>query len=1018
MNILVDRSDDFVSVEYSTLLKKIKGVLEEGHYSLFKANRHATFLTIYVDQMAVQVAQSARGLEHPLGTRAKEARVATVHFADASARDRFITQISELDKLIETQLAAAIDEATGETVEAYIAHLLTPLQHFTGSSRTLGLHYAFDQSYYNLEKQRLSLHDLPDATPILRFHKLTVIVNGTDKFRELLRRSVENYIEQAFGDESTDDLDDLREVLTSMERDTSSDLSRLQQIINRESLGKIKKEAQICYLEFLQANLRQKNEKGVRYLQDLIRRLRLIEAYLGDLEQADGHFVVSYDQSPPLNYRDLFARADVFNSLPIIPVILEGSLGETKDEERGGRTFIFGIKLKFNGKVTNQDLPKPLFVFDYNLQLLDPSSQLHQEKLNDPLERESFQRRVLTRALLYFCVFHKFGDLEHDPINLFNQVLVILRGSDEAKKRTLLTRIKNAINTSEVRFGIKTLKEWLQRAIKRIRPFEQYTFPIHILVKRGILERDLHRIMTERTFFKPVFGDKSKEALRYLSIGEAKVGTPAFCKLRAEIVISNLHYSPTKERQRFSMRYHIDGMNVLPLLITPKESTRELYKTYFRSYRLLIFPYTSRYLDQIRTGPDSPPAFAYRFTFALLSYLTLNRVLAHCNGIAQKLFVPLLRLHVKKQRDWPQQEIFMRQFSKILGHLLNEDVLSNAQGFDVGQNQGNINAFKLKNGLSSLYAVLPKRFQFAGRAPKSQVDKLAIVIVSSRECDRKKGSSARQKMACLIGQVIGVERVDARTVQVEQLKSFADNYHFEQMVREPTVLIDEVGRLYEQGYRHFIYVAKSPYTRTLHLTEEQEDERLFFMSRSIIQALKADRPDLKLYPVFFDTYSVVKLNDYPKGNAHSFFIQDTRELMDVMEDASKQAVIFFNLLNGISVGRNKEERYYNGVISYSTLLNMYEGILDDQEIRSALLYEDNLKRDILTYLTLFHFSRYEAVPKRGTPISLKLNPYQTLIGQKSVGKRAAFRHMTGSGEWNVLAFLAEVRKVLRGPQKS
>lgn len=1028
MNILVDRSDDFVPVDYSSLLRKVRKVLEGS--SLFRAHRGAAFLSIDVDQVASLVAESARGVAHPLGTRAREARAATVYFADAEARDGFIAQISQLDKLIEAQLAAAIGEATGETVEAYVGRLLTPLAHFTDHPRALGLHYAFNQPYQNLEKQRLTLDDV--ETPILRFHKLTVTVHGTDKFRELLRRSVENYIEQQFEDEKAEDLDDLREVLVSSERDSSSDLSKLQQIINRESLGKIKKEAQICYLEFLLAHLgrprrnQDQDPEGARYLEDLIRRLRLIEAYLGDFERADGDFVVSYHDSALLNYRDLFARGDVLNGLPIIPVIIEGSLGETKGETGGERTFIFGIKLKFNGKVTNQALRKPASVFDYNLQLIDPQSKLHQETLNDPEEAESFKRRVLTRALLYFCVFHKFGELEHDPIALFDRVLGILRGSDDAKKRTLLARIKNAINTSEVRYGINSLKQWLQGGIKRIRPFEKRTFPIHILVKRGILERDLDRIVTERTFFKPVFGHKTKEALRYLTIGEARVDRSAFCKLTAEITISNIHYAATTERERFTMRYHIDGIDALPLLITPKESTRQLYTTHFRHYRLLIFPYTSRYLDQLPTGLYSPPAFAYRFTFALLSYLTLHRVLAQ--GTTEvvtteegttggnKLFVPILRLHVKPRGDWPEQEVFVRQFSKVLSHLLNQDVLSNAQGFDVGigRNQGNINAFTLKNGLSSLYAVLPKRFQFMRGSPMSQVDKLAIVIVSSRECDRKKGSSSKQNMACLIGEVVGVERVDARTVQVQLLKSFTDTYHFSEMVREPTILVDEVGRLYQQGYRHFVYVAKSPYTRTLHLTEEQEDERLFFMSRSIIQALKANRSDLKLYPVFFDTYSVVKLPAYSKAApAQSLFIQNTRELMRVMEDASKQAVIFFNLFNGITVGRKTEERYYNGVISYSTLLNMYEGILDDQEIRSALLLEDQLKRDILNYLTLFHFTRYEAAPKRKSGISLKLNPYQNLIGDRSVARRAAFEHMTGGSEWNALAFLAEVRKVLR-----
>jgi hypothetical protein len=154
-----------------------------------------------------------------------------------------------------------------------------------------------------------------------------------------------------------------------------------------------------------------------------------------------------------------------------------------------------------------------------------------------------------------------------------------------------------------------------------------------------------------------------------------------------------MHYYRSQERQQFEMRYNIEGLETLPLLITPKESTRELYQSHFRDYRPLIFPYTSRYLDNRKLTTQA--SFAYRFTFALLSYLSLRLLLKH-TPINRQLFVPLLRLHVKKQRDWPEQEKFVRQFSKILAHLLNEEeqVLSNTQGFDVQAviNKGNTQA--------------------------------------------------------------------------------------------------------------------------------------------------------------------------------------------------------------------------------------------------------------------------------------------------------------------------------------
>jgi len=100
---------------------------------------------------------------------------------------------------------------------------------------------------------------------------------------------------------------------------------------------------------------------------------------------------------------------------------------------------------------------------------------------------------------------------------------------------------------------------------------------------------------------------------------------------------------------------------------------------------------------------------------------------------------------------------------------------------------------------------------------------------------------------------------------------------------------------------------------------------------------------------------------------------------------------------------------YNGVLAYSTLLNVYQGILDDQDIREGLIYENSLMKDtLLNYLTFFHFSRYEARQN----ISLKLDPYEKIIGDDSLAAKSIFNHIEGSAEFNYLAFLTEVKNRL------
>jgi hypothetical protein len=143
------------------------------------------------------------------------------------------------------------------------------------------------------------------------------------------------------------------------------------------------------------------------------------------------------------------------------------------------------------------------------------------------------------------------------------------------------------------------------------------------------------------------------------------------------------------------------------------------------------------------------------------------------------------------------------------------------------------------------------------------------------------------------------------------------------------------------------------------------------------------------------------------------YIQNTRELLSLIEDPSQHAVVFFNLFNGITVGKS-DDRFYNGVVSYATLVGFYPGVLDDQDIRQGLIYDDStLKNDILQYITMFHFSRFE----KDSNISLKLDPYDNLIGDESVGKKSLFNHMRGEVSFNSLAFLTEVQEVLNLQQE-
>lgn len=1032
VNTLQEGDNGLVRLDYSDLLSKILKVLQNQQTKKpFSLSEDGKRLLIDIDEIAFQVASST--VANPLGASASSAKSATVNLS-RGLKPHFISLVQQIRDCLKQHIEATLPQEEGKniTIEAFIENLATPLKEFEGEAKNIGFKYNFGKKYEKLQKQRLSLQPQTNSSnPLLKFHKATITVEipveNTRKFDEQIQSSLKKYIELKFSPNQQEDLnyilDDLVEDLRS--NNNKLDLYRLKRLMDTEALGKLQREAKIKYLEFLKEHLGER--KDVIYLEDLIRRLRLIEEYINEVEKEDGHYEVNY-AGINVNYREIFSRAEAFQELPIIPVIA-GYLGETRDENQGKQQFIFGLKLKLGGKVhARGGMP----VIDYYLNLLDSNSQEHQEELADPSKKESFVRKVLKVALLYYFVFAGIdpstkgytpeSDLEYDPRATFEEkVLPILKGSDENKKQNILRGIKKGLEQYKASEKIEKLKKLLLNILDKPSSLPTRNYPLHISVKKGILEEDFKEIDDKSTLFKSILSQNTRAALKYISVGNSRADNTSLYFISANIQISEIQYFSTDDSESFSMEYDLRNVYTIPVILVPQEKNcmriaenilsldEKSKENSGKSKNLLEFTYNYKRLrEQIFTNKvqnsrniNPSQAFVYRVTFALLAYTSLKILF---DSSKRRLFIPILRLHLSDKQNPSPEEEFMRSIFLVLSHLLNERHRSNSQGFCIkGSNE-----FKVRNGLSSLYSILPKQFKFSTSSTEHQLDKLAIIVVSSRESDRSKGND--YKIANLMGEIVGVQRERQengdRTIRLYMIGTFSDNYGSQDIHSHPDVLIDKVNELYQQGFRHFLYIAKSPYSNTLNMTRTEEDEELYFMSKAVLGKLKGEREDLKIYPVFFDKYYAVKLQSI---TASSLYIQDIAELETLVKDPSKQSVVFFNLFNGIQVG---DEKYYNGVISYATLLNIYEGVLDDKDIRMGLMYDNSLKNELLQFLTLYHFSRYEADSTKYRNINFKLDPYEKLIGDDSVGALSIFKHMAGGVKFNSLAFLTEVRKAL------
>jgi hypothetical protein len=1004
---------DLANVDYTDLLTKICQSLEKTQ--IFRTNNHHQWLVVDINQIAGEIATSQ--VNSPLGN-AQGVRAATLNFSPGS-QERFPEQISKITELVQNNLTLYLSQNLSLDRLTFVTQLIADLETFRQpsggqKSRKFDLTYNFPP-YKQLQQQRLTVRNNDGKyAQLLKAHKVKISVDKPSNFTAHLLEGINNFIDIQL-DPTSEERDDLEDILENLDKNDQSDIHRLENLVNQQTLGKLKKLAKIKYLEFLYENIddnaSQNNLQGKIYLQDLIRRLKLLDDYINDTNKADGEYIVNYE-GVEVNYQNMFSRSEAFDMLPIIPLI-EGYLGETEQENREKVEFIFGLKLKFDGKVQAYGGKT---VFERNLSILDPDSQEHKEGVKDESEKKLFVEKVLKIAFLYYFSFasgqdtnNPQNDLEYNPITKFEQsVLPILQGSDNHGKQELFKNIINDFKRFEVQEKINTLKEVLINLIKRKTSFPTREYPLHISVKNSILEADINSILDRDTFFKLLLWKNPKDCLKYINLGEATTDNSFLVSLPAKMTISEIYFFETDDRETFQMEYDIDipdkVIGVLPVVFVPASNPDcfAFCDKHLSNRKLVIFPYRPE-----TQKLESHQEFIYKITYSLLAYICLYVLLEE----KSKLFIPILRIHFNRKKDDPPIDKFIASLNHVLSHLLNEKYRSNSQGINISDFMTK-GKFKTPNALASLYSILPKKFTFppGDKFQFRELDKLAMIIVSSRGTDSRWGMEA--KKSNLMGEIINFQ-IQPQTVTLRLLKTFSENYdNHEDMFSYPSVIVENVDQLYKQGYRHFIYIAKVPYSSTLHITQTKSEE-LFFMSENVIRALTRERNDIKIYPMFFDKYYAVKVENKIKST--SLYIQDTVELTQLVEDSSKKSIVFFNLFNGTAVAKDTN---YNGVMSYATLLNIYQGVLDDKDIRTGLIYQDShLKSEILQCLTLFHFSRYQKHEDSGKP-QIKLDPYQNLIGDESIGQLALLKYGRGQGEFNSLAFLTYVRDILARPKSS
>jgi hypothetical protein len=851
-----ESSNPLPQLNYIPLLDKLLELIKTKKIFKFSSDKNKLRISAY--EIAYEIAMTAK----QQSPRQQSLNILSQEIGIKAATVNFISETEFYSKIqaIRDELREQLHNLCGQNqIQDCLTNLSTSLSDFNDNRLSLPFTYPFNK-VYSFTSQRLNIENSlaeerrKGSDSVIKAHHLNVRFEGISKFDNKLLESLRIYID-TIADSDSSDWEEITDLLTEISQQKNSEITAIKRIVDTESLPRLLRDIKIDYLDYLRrecskTNIISSNSKGFQCLETLINRLRLLSDYINNPDLDNAHFEVSYLLEQAINLRTIFSQADAFDKLPIIPEY-EGVIGESIDREKDIKEFNLGVRLKLNGSVNAYDEKS---VLDYYMTELDPNSSRHQDQLQDPAKSKNFKTKVLNIACIYYFIFAvdedgKVNDKDYNPIPKFEtEVLNKLKpgASSNEEVKDVLCNISNLIlnqDTWQVRQKLASLKNLLQTFLEKKEILPPFSKPVQLCINTAILNKNASKIINSRNFFKIDLTQetqseakaKAREALGYIEVVQPTVNLQSLTSLAVTFTFDDVRYFTDSDKQNFLMKYDTTGIKVLPIVFYPiahnpeinKWENHPIYEKYYESQKLIaIYWRPKQARETIFSNSQSPEARIYRQVFTLLTYLCINicreQISLKSQPVDEKLFIPIFRLHLKDIQDSTEDEIFLSSLSKALTHILRRDCLSDTQGINTKNYNYNKKQkkeskpkdfdFRVSNALSSMYALIPKTFEFK-EGSEPQLDKLAIIVVSSWLSDAvwdEKDKTAR--ISNIYGEIIVINKVSETAVKIDTVKTFADNQPHSKIYTQPEIIKDEISKLYQQGYQHFLYIAKAPYS--------------------------------------------------------------------------------------------------------------------------------------------------------------------------------------------------------------
>ncbi len=286
LSTLFSGMDELAHTHHGEILKVVLAALEKSNPFAWQGKERR--LTLDVDA----VARAVIGAKKPSWTDREVVtpqpggtpRASTTHMTPTELDDshKLLHEIQRQIQLHFEHLADTCNLSAHELANAVLGNLekVSPFDGITGISNELTrpIEAKRKRLAFTRSKRGSGGPAGGSATqdPLMRWHKLTLSMKVPHDVEARIAQAITNLLKDRL---PTTDHEELEERLQEQLASPESDIAKLADVIAKETIGQVGKEAALRYLSFLEEQMSEHNQ--VRpYLHSLLRRLRLLQAYL------------------------------------------------------------------------------------------------------------------------------------------------------------------------------------------------------------------------------------------------------------------------------------------------------------------------------------------------------------------------------------------------------------------------------------------------------------------------------------------------------------------------------------------------------------------------------------------------------------------------------------------------------------------------------------------------------------------------------------------------------------------